>query len=62
MSKSETTDTIRLHGQPAVLTAGRHAGMRHELYGTYVVIERDRWGDPRVVRATNSTEQWELTA
>lgn len=55
-------ETIRLHGAHAVLTSGRHAGMRHELYGTYVVIERDRHGDPRIVRHTRSTEEWELTA
>lgn len=60
MSKAET-ETVRLHGQPAVLTIGRHAGMRHELYGTYIVVERDRYGDPRIVRHSRSNEKWELT-
>jgi hypothetical protein len=54
-------DKIRLHGQPAVLIAGPHAGMRHALFGTYVVLERDRWGEPRIVRHTISLDEWELT-
>jgi hypothetical protein len=55
------TDTIRLSGETAFLTTGRHAGMRHALFGTYMVLERDRWGSPRIVRSTISLEEWELT-
>jgi hypothetical protein len=55
------TDTIRLSGETAILATGRHAGMRHALFGTYVVLERDQWGEPRIVRHTISLDEWELT-
>jgi hypothetical protein len=62
MDKAETQmQTVRLHGRPAVLTSGPHAGMRHALYGTYIVVERDYWGEPRIVRSTHLKDEWELT-
>jgi hypothetical protein len=62
MSDTET-ETVQLKATEALLRTGRYAGVKRALlYGTYVVLERDRWGEPTVVRSTVSLEEWELIA
>jgi hypothetical protein len=61
MSDTET-ETIQLSGAAAYLRSGQRSGVKNALYGTYVVLERDRWGEPTVVRSTVSLEEWELIA